>query len=184
MKTAIIIHGVGGGPGENWFPWLKQELEKIGYNVIVPQFSMPDEQSLDNWLKTFEDYQDFLSSDTILIGHSLGVAFILNILERINYPIKAAFFVAGFLGKLNLEKFDPINKTFTEKEFDWEKIKENCKIFYIFNSDNDPYVPLSKGEEIAKNLDSKLIIVEGARHICTSSGYTKFDLLLKKIKEL
>ena len=41
MKTAIIIHGTEGYPEENWFPWLKSELEIIGYQTFVPQFPSP-----------------------------------------------------------------------------------------------------------------------------------------------
>jgi hypothetical protein len=36
MKTAIIIHGTGGSPDENWFPWMKTQLEEQGYRVFVP----------------------------------------------------------------------------------------------------------------------------------------------------
>ena len=51
MKNAIIIHGTYGNPDENWFPWLKIELEKIGYQVYVPTFPTPENQNLEAWLK-------------------------------------------------------------------------------------------------------------------------------------
>ena len=30
----IIIHGIYGHPEENWFPWLKNKLEGMGYEVF------------------------------------------------------------------------------------------------------------------------------------------------------
>ena len=39
-------------------------------------------------------------------------------------------------------QFDEINKTFVETDFDREKIRENCKQFFVLHSNNDPYVPL------------------------------------------
>ena len=54
----------------------------------------------------------------------------------------------------------------------------------IFYSDNDPYIPLAKGEELAKKLDSELIIVKNAGHFNTESGYKKFELLLEGIKRI
>lgn len=181
MVNVFIIHGTYGDPEENWFPWLKEELEKLDCKVFVPKFPTPENQSLENWLNVFEDYERYLDESAIVVGHSLGPAFLLNLLEK--RFVKAAFFVSGFIGLLNNEEFDELNKTFTDKEFDWNKIKENCKEFFVFHSDNDPYVPLEKAEELAKNLGVELNIIKGAGHFNKDSGYIKFELLLEEIKK-
>lgn len=182
MTNIFIIHGSYGSPNENWIPWLKSELEKLNCKVFVPRFPTPENQTLENWLKIFNKYKNYLKKNSILVGHSLGPAFILNILERTNKSIKAAFFVSGFIDLLNNPNFDKINKTFVDKKFDWIKIKRNCKKFYLFHSDNDPYVPLKKAKRLAKKLDIQIIIIKNAGHFNEDAGYTKFDLLLDKIK--
>ena len=181
MVNIFIIHGTEGYPEENWFPWLKEELEKIDCNVTIPHFPTPKNQTLKNWLNVLEKHKEKLNKDTIVIGHSLGVSFLLNVIEK--KPVKCAFLIAGFIGKIGHE-FDKNMATFAQKKFDWEKIKKNCKRFYILQSDNDPYVKLEKGEELAKNLDTDIILVKNAGHFNESAGYTKFNLLLKKIKGL
>lgn len=181
MANIFLIHGSYGNPEENWFPWLKLELEKLGNSVFVPQFPVAPDQSLENWLETFGDYAQYLDRNSIMIGHSLGPAFVLSVLEKINQPIKAAFFVSGFLGKIDNPTYDEVNKTFM-KEFDWQKIKENCKKFYIFHSDNDPYVRIEKAKELSKKLDTEIILIKGGGHLNEKAGYKRFDLLLEKVK--
>ena len=178
----IIIHGVYGNPNENWFPWLKKELEKIGYDVLVPKFPTPLDQSLESWLRTISKHQDKINDGTVFIGHSLGAAFILDYLEKEDKRIKAAFLVAGFFQLLN-SPYDSINKTFVDKNFYWKKIKSNCEQFFVFASDNDEYIPLKISKDLAKNLNGKLTIVKGAVHLNMKSGYDKFPLLLDTIKE-
>jgi len=182
MNNVFIIHGAFGSPNENWIPWLKLELEKLNKPVITPTFPTPDNQSLENWLKAFKNYQDEITQDSIVIGHSLGVAFVLNVLEILDKPIKSAFLVSGFIDSLGDPEFDRINKTFLNRKFDFEKIRKNCKKFYVFHSDNDPYVPLKFGEDLAEKLNSELILIKNAGHFNADAGFTKFNELLEKIK--
>ncbi len=184
MTNVIIIHGTGGSPESHWFPWLKTELEKIGCRVFVPQFPTPDGQSLSAWLAVFKEYEKYLDENTIVVGHSVGSAFLLSVIESARQPIKNAFFVSAFLGLLDDPRFDVPDKTFTTRSFDWTKIKNNCKGFTVISSDNDPYVPIEKGGAFAKNVGAELIILKNAGHINANSGYTEFPLLLQKIKEL
>jgi len=183
-QNIIIIHGSYGRPDENWFPWLKAELEKLNCNVLVPKFPTPEGQSLDAWMKILNEYNYYFDSNMIMIGHSLGVALILRKLELLNKPIKASFLVAGATGKIGNETFDKINASFFEGGFNWSIVRKNSKHFFVYHSDNDPYLPLKLGEELAKNLNVKLILVKGAGHFNEKAGYTKFPLIFDDIKKL
>ncbi|MBL7055869.1 serine hydrolase family protein [Candidatus Woesearchaeota archaeon] len=183
MTNAIIIHGSYGNPAENWFPWLKEALKKIDIKTFVPEFPTPKNQNLEAWNDTFKDYEKYLNQDSILIGHSIGCPFILSVLENTSIQIKASFLVAGFLGPIGNDYFDIINKTFTEKNFDLEKINKNCKNFFSYHSDNDPYIPLGKGKEFSEKIGAELKIISNAGHFNESSGYKKFEILLQDIKK-
>jgi len=185
MNTNLfIIHGAYGHPGENWFPWLKSECEAMGHSVYVPGFPTPEGQSLDNWLKTFSPYQQYVNRDSVFVGHSLGPAFILRLLEGFKDSIHAAFLIAGFISPLGNPEFDKINSSFINKKFDFSRIRRNCGKFFVYNSDNDPYVPLERGRELANCLKTQLHIIHGAGHFNTAAGYTKFPLLFQQIKEV
>lgn len=179
----IIIHGIYGHPKENWFPWLSRELEKKGFKVIVPKFPTPFDQTLESWLRVLSKYEDNINEETVLIGHSLGAAFILDYLQQTSKKIKAAFLVAGYHKLINNEFYE-LNKTFVGKEFGWKNIKSSCGKFFVFASDNDPYLPLDINRELAKNLDAKLKIIHNGGHLNKKAGYEKFPELLDTITNL
>lgn len=182
-NNLFIFHGAFGSPNENWFPWLKTEVEKLGIEVFVPTFPTPEGQSLNSWNKAFEPYEKHLSEKSILAGHSLGPAFILNLLERIETRVAASFLVSPFTGLINLTEFDTINYSLTDRKFDWKKIKSHCKEFYVYHSDNDPYVPQSKSAFVAEKVEAKKYeIIKGGGHLNKSAGFSEFPLLLDDIK--
>jgi predicted alpha/beta hydrolase family esterase len=183
-KKAILIHGAYGSPDENWFPWLAKNLKDRGVNVVVPVFPTPKDQNPTSWLAAFEVQGCSLDHNTVLVGHSLGVAFIFRLLERSTEPVRGTFLVSAFLGALGLPDFDPINAPFFEAPFDWQKIRGNAGIVRVYNGDNDPYVPLQKGYEIARNLGTDLTIIENGGHINKSAGYDKFERLLNELSDL
>lgn len=184
MRNVLIFHGTGGNPEGNWFPWLKSELEKEGCQVTVPQFPDPREGNhLEDWLEILKKYENHINEDTILVGHSLGGLFLLRVLERLEKPVEAAFFVSAPVGIKPILYFDSDEK-FSGFEFNWEKIRKGAKYFSVYHSDNDPYICLGNGQELAKQLGVNLTFIPNAGHINSESGYTKFDQILQDIKKL
>jgi predicted alpha/beta hydrolase family esterase len=179
--NAFIFHGTGGNPESNWFPWLKGELEKKGVPVFVPQFQDPRENHyLEDWLKVLKKYEQRIDEQTILVGHSLGGLFLLRVLERLNHPVAAAFFVAAPVGVKPILYYDSDEK-FSGFEFEWDKIKGKANNFFVYHSNNDPYVSLGNGELLAKQLGVQLTMIPNAGHLNAESGYTKFYKLLKDV---
>lgn len=133
----------------------------------------------ENWLATLKNYAADLTPETILIGHSLGGSFILNILEHT--PVKAAYLVAPVFGILG-NAFDEGMKTFAQHEFNWQAILANCPHFEIFHSDNDPYIKLTRAEELAQHLNTSVTLIPGGGHLNQSAGFTKFEELLERIQ--
>jgi len=173
MPTVLIVHGAGSTPESNWFPWLKDELEADGFEVIVPQFpNTPSDQTLDNWLTEINKYD--INEETIAIGHSLGAPFLLSLLEQ--KKLKTVYLVAGFIGLLKNE-FDEVIHTFSNKEFDWNTIKTNCKSFHIIYSDDDPHVSSDKAIELGSKLGIEPKLIKGAGHF----NFPTFENLYSEI---
>lgn len=183
-KTALLIHGAFGTPDENWFPWLSVELEALGYEVMAPTFPTPEGQNLLAWEAVMTTYLDQLGSDSIIIGHSLGVSFGLRLIKRLDHPVHAFFGASGFAEKLGDPTFDHINQTFVTRDWDWEKIKAQCANFYLYHGDDDPYVPTNCAQNLAERLEAPLQIVSNGGHLNEAAGFTEFLQLLEDIKSI
>jgi len=183
----IILHGTLGSPKENWFPWLAGELEKLGHATLRPQLPTPEGQTPQNWIKEISksvDKESLTGDDLVIIAHSRSPLAVCQYLQTRQSPIKACFFVAGFAQRLpGLEEpFPSLNDPFDDLGADWNKVKQNCHKFVCFASDNDPYVPLDLARDFADKLSADFILVPGAGHFSSKSGYTQFPLLLNTIK--
>lgn len=181
MPKAIIIHGSKGSPEGNWFPWLAEKLSQHGYTTYVPRMPTPEGQSLSSWREAFNDQVGILESDSIVIGHSTGALFVLRLLESIKEPINTAVVVAGLTKKIGLPEYDNLNTTFINHPFNWAKIRCNASHFICFSGDNDPYVPLSQGQEIADGVGARLITIHDGGHLNSESGYSQFPEILDQI---
>lgn len=181
MKNALIIHGTEGNPEENWFPWLKKQLETYGYQVTVPQFPTPQNQDPGHWFATLQPYISSFNEKTLLIGHSCGGAFLLKVLEEIRTKVKVAVFVAASAGVKPIKYYE-VDRPFVEKPFNWEKIRQSADHFFVFHSEDDPLICLENGEKIAQELGTELIRLKDAGHFNAKAGYKTFELLLEKLK--
>ena len=171
-------------PRKTGFPGPRREFEARGHTVIVPQFPTPEGQSVAAWMASLDVYRPQINSNTILIGHSLGGLFMLRLLESLGAPVAASVFVGAPIGVRPLSNYDRDSEFSQGFEFDWAKIRQNAGRVIVFHSDNDPYVSLSNGQELARELGVELTFVPGAGHFSTrTGGYTEFPLLLEKLDQ-
>ncbi len=181
MKNAVILHGTSETDQSFWLPYIKDELEKVGYTVTIPALSEPDYPDLKNWLPTA--LKETYTNETILIGHSAGGPLLLSVLESINVKVKQAILVAGYARPKGKDKKP---EAILQEKYNWEKIKENVEEIIFINSDNDPWrCDDIEGRYMLDQLGKgKLIIMKSEGHMGSDTynqPYKEFPFLLKLI---
>lgn len=168
-----LIHGWGDSPNsEAWFGWLEKQCKEKEWKLIMPKMPDTNNPKIKDWIGKLKEIVK-PNEKIILIGHSIGCQTIMRYLEILpeEIKIKACIFVAPWTqlfkkviekeeGKKGLEIIKPWLKT----PIHFEKIKDNCKSFLAFFSDNDPYVPLPESELFKQKLNAKIIIKENNKH--------------------
>ncbi|MEK9185785.1 MAG: alpha/beta hydrolase [Patescibacteria group bacterium] len=182
MKRVFIIHGYGAKPSDNWFGWLKEELEKKGFEVTVPQMPDTDSPTLQKSLPFLQKLVAKCGENDFFVGHSLGTITILKFLEALPDGEKAggAVLVGGFSEAIGFEKLS----SFTEKPLDCEKVKKSVGKIIAIHSTDDRSVPYKFGEIIRDKLGAELITMHGAGHINHQKGFFKLPEALEAIQKI
>jgi len=179
MKNAIIFHGTGCNPDSYWQPYLKRELEKVGFEVSIPALPNPNRPDIAEWLPIAlkENY----SAETVLVGHSAGCPLVLSVLENLKNPVKQAILVAGY-ARLKDPKYP---EKILQDQYDWDKIRKNVDEIIFINSDNDPWgCDDVEGRYMFDQLGGTQIILHGEGHMGSTKynqSYEEFPLLVKLI---
>lgn len=130
----------------DWKPWLRQALGD-NYEVILPVMPNRSNAQYKEWKIWFEKLIPFLSGGVILIGHSLGGAFLVKYLSENSFPrkIKAVFLVGAVYDK-DSEGYPLASFTLPANlNLQTDKI-------YLYHSKDDPVVSFSALEKYKKVL--------------------------------
>lgn len=148
IMKAMIIPGNGNRDiSEIWFPYVKNNLEKLGFKVIAKNMPDADLARRKYWIP-FIEKQLAGDENSILIGHSSGAVAILRFLEE-NKAFGAVIIGASYtdLG----DKKEKLSGYFDGKN-KWGKIKQNAKWIVQFASVDDPYIPIEEARFIKDNI--------------------------------
>jgi predicted alpha/beta hydrolase family esterase len=190
MKKIILIHGWGGTPSNDWFPWLKKELEEKGFEVEAPE--MPDtmDPKIKPWIDKIKEIVQNPDKDTYFIGHSIGCQAILRYLQTLDKDVRIGgiILVATWMN-LTDETWDEDYtkekaKPWIETPIDFEKIKNMSDKRIVINSDNDPYVPLSDKDIFKEKLNATVILEHNKGHITGEEGFNKFPTVLNELLKI
>ena len=187
MKRVFIIHGWGGCPEEGWFPWLKKELEKRGFKVLIPQMPNAENPKIENWVPFLGKLVGKADEETFFVGHSIGCQAIMRYFETLpkNVKVGGVVFVAGWFNLIGLggeEKL--IAKPWIETPISLAKVILHMKKFVAIFSDNDPFVPFSDSEIFREKLGAKIIVEKEKEHFSGEDGINELPSALKAVLEL
>ncbi len=190
MKRVFIIHGWEGTPQDGWYPWLKKELEKKGFQAFVPAMPNSDAPEIKSWLATLKKAVGTPDGNTYFVGHSIGCQTILRYLEGLPKTAKVGgvVFVAGWFTLTPEatpdEDSKAVAKPWFETPIDIRKVLQKTKNMIAIFSDNDPYVPFEENKKEYRKFCRK-VIVETKGHF-TEDEDNVFELpsALKAVLEM
>lgn len=184
-KRAIILHGLRATADDNWFPWLKQELEKNEYQVWVPDLPGADHPVASHWVQYLMS-SSWEFNQSLIIGHSAGAVAALYLAQSLPEQIhlKGVVAVSAFLSVLPEAELYQELKDLHDIPFDFAKMRAGCDNFLFVHSDNDPYCPLAGTEQLVQQTQGSLELLRGGRHFSTEDnpGFKEFPRLLELIQ--
>ncbi len=168
-KKVYMIHGWEGSSKDNWFPWLKKELENKKPNVEIHVFDMPNSEhpKIEEWVGYLEENIKDVDEHTYFIGHSIGCQTIIRFLEKLHKHkrIGGCIFVAGFFDLLNLEPEEfKIAHPWITSPIDSSRVLDHCNRFLALFSKDDPEVHIDEAKKFKEKFGAKIVIMDGKGH--------------------
>ncbi|HEY4517473.1 MAG TPA: alpha/beta hydrolase [Candidatus Paceibacterota bacterium] len=184
-KRVIIVHGWDGAPEEGWFPWLKRELEKKGFEVQIPAMPEAGEPKIDAWVSHLSKAVGAADENTHFVGHSIGCQTILRYLEGLSIGTKVGgvVFAAPWFTLQNLSTSEEheIARPWLETPIDFKKVKQHSAKFFAVFSDNDGVVPKENKVLFEKRLGAETAVEKKKGHFSGSDGVKKLPIVLQKL---
>ncbi len=184
LKNVLLIHGFNGIP--KIFEYFKEELEKEEYNVIIPEFPVRENITIEGYFKVFEKYKEYFNEDLIVIAHSIGNPMFIKYISKYGLKVGKYISLAGFSKDFFNEGKDVLNEKvkltiLTENELNDAKILINKK--YSIYSDSDHLVPFELLEQYCKDIDSISIPMKDIGHMGKKSGLEKLPIVVNIITD-
>lgn len=162
-----------------WTPYLKDELEKLGLEVIFETFPDSIIARKKYWMPFLKDY---LKADekTLLIGHSSGATASMRYAQE--NKIFASILVSPSYTDLGLEE-ERISGWYDEP-WNWDLIKNNQEKIGLVYSKDDFVIPCKEFEHIEKQLKpDEIIQFEDKGHFVHQTEFPELVEVVKKILE-
>ncbi len=184
MKKVLLLHGYNGIP--KIFHWLKQELEKMQYMVIMPSLPKQEGVRYDIWKEEMEKLKNELQGQLIVVAHSCGNSFIIKYLQESNLDIKLYIGLAGFSDVYKIEGREDLYeavKSVVPTQEELENFKQKVKKRYCIYSNNDHIVPFEILQKHAENVAGIGQMIPNIGHMGKKSNLQNIPKVIEIIKE-
>lgn len=177
MKPRIVfIHGNGTTHWSfAWTPWLKENLEQLGFPTFFETFPDSIIARRKYWLPFLHDHVKAGPAD-VLVGWSSGAVAAMRYAEA--NKINGSVLISPCYTDLGIESEK--ESGYYDDPWNWDAIRSNQKEIALVCSDNDPFIPQKEFEFIIEKLKPQTIKVLGAGHFIERGEIPELLTYLKK----
>ncbi len=152
----VFLHGLAASPEHNFWPWLKEKVERAGHTVQIPK--LPDPGTLEIEEKANYVLKNLsFSKETVVVAHSLGSLVALKVLSQLKTPIRKLILVSP-PSPINKKK-NIVNRQSLWGDFDFKGIVKRIPEIVVIADIDDHVVPITDQKEIAELLKAKLVLL-------------------------
>lgn len=154
-RNFILLHGKGSSPKSNFWPWLKEQLERRGHSVQLPELpnsEAPNDEEQADYVQRHCTFGD----NTVIIGHSFGGIVAMRLLERGVQVERLTLLGTPFSGSYLDGVERPTVTAAVKKGFDGKKIRANAKAIVLVYDTEDKTIALPDGEALAALLEGSM----------------------------
>jgi predicted alpha/beta hydrolase family esterase len=174
---AILIHGNGGCTAADiWLPWLERELTALGLDVINQTFPDNVKARAKFWLPHLEALG--ADANTILIGHSSGAVAAMRFAET--HRLLGSVLV----GVCHTDLGDSLEAAsgYYDTEWRWSRIRDHQQWIAIYNSTDDPHIPIAEPRFVAAQLRCSYFELANRGHFVDDRKFPEIvDLVRRKL---
>lgn len=167
LGRVLIIHGYGATASDCFYPWLKEELENIGYDVELPELPSPFNPKVDDQVKYIQE--NYPLKKDIIIAHSLGGCVAMKYLEKTEMKTKSLYLLSSFLNFNFYEGDEDIEnlKNIFSWKFYFDNIKSKIDNTYVLYPSLDTSVTKKQALEVAESFGTEVSVLECSDdHFC------------------
>jgi predicted alpha/beta hydrolase family esterase len=178
-RKVLLLHGWGGSDFPHWQSWLAGEIAKEYGHVKFLRFSDVDTPKLGVWLEELQETLAAFEPD-VVICHSLANTLWFHLCNA----------NAATLQSQNIEKLYLVAPPSMECG-----VPELCEFFpaqapknlyaketLLIASTNDPYMTPKEAQELQKELNVAMEVLENAGHINSDSGFGEWPWMLEELQ--
>ncbi|MCS7317876.1 MAG: class I tRNA ligase family protein [Candidatus Dojkabacteria bacterium] len=168
----LFLHGLGSKGEEGWRVHFKNEMEKLGHNIFMPNLPNANNPNFNEWfdfvLNNFSSlFSEKNNKKLVIIGHSLGGLLSAKIAEKFTFKKLVLIAPAPPIREI-INKTDnhstlsqDITKFFDDaKDIDEKKIMQNIDEIVLINSTNDTVIPIEFQKYYKSRFESSKCLIK------------------------
>jgi len=165
MARVILIHGNGGcTAADAWYPRVEQECAALGLTVVNQTFPDNVKARAAIWLPHLEALG--ADANTILIGHSSGAVAAMRYAET--HRLLGSILVG--VCHTDLGDSGEAASGYYGAPWQWERIRKNQQWIAVYQSTDDPHIPVREARFVAAQLKCSYFEFEDRGHFLEEDG--------------